>query len=533
MSKVSLGLVSLLRKCRGVACPLSSSCLYTTSGTGNTCFIWIFNPFPLFKLERSLSKIVDKESSSYYSNLFSYWKTAYDRLYGQPEDFVPVTKRKFTRNEEIMKMQVLVEQLFNATDDADALNCAVLLKNQLSLFPSCREAVLKIVGKDGRTLVDFLSDKIQNASLRDTVMHCLELCGYIRPIKSHGIRVLSIDGGGTRGVMALECLNAIEARMGGKKMHELFDLIVGVSTGAVIATLIGAKKMSIAEALQTYSEVSKKLFNYGIFGRISHTKKNSQLFEQILKEEIGSDFSLLDSFNGPKLAIISCVVNNKPLMPFLFRNYEHPPTHSSHYRGSTKYKFWEAILASSAAPTYFKGVILDNLVHQDGGVLMNNPTAIALHEARQLWPRNHLQCIISVGNGRVMSKVDPEPEPYSWTSSVDAIIDSATETETTHYCISDLLPTNIYFRLNPYTSQVYPLDTNKPDLIEKMRRDAKLYIRRNREKIDAAVAQLETKPSFNQRIYVSRFLQIERRFSWNNVKNCMKNKLPNSLFKMV
>uniref|UniRef100_A0A915P074 PNPLA domain-containing protein n=1 Tax=Meloidogyne floridensis TaxID=298350 RepID=A0A915P074_9BILA len=180
-------------------------------------------------------------------------------------------------------------------------------------------------------------------------------------------------------------------------MHELFDLIVGVSTGAVIATLIGAKKMSIAEALQTYSEVSKKLFNYGIFGRISHTKKNSQLFEQILKEEIGSDFSLLDSFNGPKLAIISCVVNNKPLMPFLFRNYEHPPTHSSHYRGSTKYK-----------------VILDNLVHQDGGVLMNNPTAIALHEARQLWPRNHLQCIISVGNGRVMSKVDPEPEPYSW-----------------------------------------------------------------------------------------------------------------------
>jgi len=67
-------------------------------------------------------------------------------------------------------------------------------------------------------------------------------------------------------------------------MHELFDLIVGVSTGAVIATLIGAKKMSIAEALQTYSEVSKKLFNYGIFGRISHTKKNSQLFEQILKE---------------------------------------------------------------------------------------------------------------------------------------------------------------------------------------------------------------------------------------------------------
>ena len=67
-------------------------------------------------------------------------------------------------------------------------------------------------------------------------------------------------------------------------MHELFDLIVGVSTGAIIATLVGAKGMSITEALHTYREVSKKLFNYGIFGRYLYTKKNSQLFEKILKE---------------------------------------------------------------------------------------------------------------------------------------------------------------------------------------------------------------------------------------------------------
>lgn len=67
-------------------------------------------------------------------------------------------------------------------------------------------------------------------------------------------------------------------------MHELFDLIVGVSTGAIIATLIGAKNMSISEALIIYKEVSKKLFNYGVFGRYLYTKKNSLLFEKILKE---------------------------------------------------------------------------------------------------------------------------------------------------------------------------------------------------------------------------------------------------------
>lgn len=88
--------------------------------------------------------------------------------------------------------------------------------------------------------------------------------------------------------------------------------------------------------------------------------------------------------------------------------------------------------------------------------------------------------------------------------------------------------------MNPYTSQeVYPLDTNDPDIMEKMRRDAKLYIRRNREKIDAAVAQLETKPSFSQHIYTSRFFRnIVRKRVWNDVKGWMRNYL-DSLFKKI
>lgn len=44
---------------------------------------------------------------------------------------------------------------------------------------------------------------------------------------------------------------------------------------------------------------------------------------------------------------------------------------------------------------YIKGI--DK--HQDGGCIANNPTAIALHEAKCLWPNKKIDCIVSIGVG--------------------------------------------------------------------------------------------------------------------------------------
>lgn len=49
------------------------------------------------------------------------------------------------------------------------------------------------------------------------------------------------------------------------------------------------------------------------------------------------------------------------------------------------------------APGYFEEYVLDDHVHQDGGILINNPTSIAIHEAQLLWPKEKVQCVVSIG----------------------------------------------------------------------------------------------------------------------------------------
>jgi len=81
----------------------------------------------------------------------------------------------------------------------------------------------------------------QDKKLVGNINECLSLIGYVdqTSIKHRGINILSLDGGGAKGLVTIEILRQIQKNCGGRPIPEIFDYICGVSTGAILAALIG------------------------------------------------------------------------------------------------------------------------------------------------------------------------------------------------------------------------------------------------------------------------------------------------------
>lgn len=74
--------------------------------------------------------------------------------------------------------------------------------------------------------------------MQSAVREALVLLGYADPVVKDGIRILSMDGGGIRGLLILEMLKKLED-LTGRRVYELFDLFCGVSTGAILGFALG------------------------------------------------------------------------------------------------------------------------------------------------------------------------------------------------------------------------------------------------------------------------------------------------------
>ncbi|VVC86918.1 unnamed protein product [Leptidea sinapis] len=183
------------------------------------------------------------------------------------------------------------------------------------------------------------------------LLRALAQVGYMGPTKNRGPNILSIDGGGIRGIIAIEILRHLE-RLTGRRVQDLFDYIIGVSTGAIIAAVI---------ANQMYITLSKQMFgNTSLLGGTSrlvwsHSYYDTVAWEKMLQDHL-RDVMLTqcNRFNAPKMCVVSCVVNSgSRLSPYLFRTYECGFRVRSVFPGTTRAKLWQAVRASAAAPTYF------------------------------------------------------------------------------------------------------------------------------------------------------------------------------------
>ncbi|XP_051736239.1 calcium-independent phospholipase A2-gamma-like isoform X2 [Ctenopharyngodon idella] len=401
-----------------------------------------------------------------------------------------------SENEEVLRRRkademtrVLLNRLEEASIQSSITSCVEELNTHLIQHPACKavvwqeKAALHLLK---RRRIFWMNEKLQEA-IRET----LALIGYVDPVKGCGIRVLSIDGGGTKGLVPLHVLKQLEAQTG-KRVYQLFDYICGVSTGAVLAFMLGLDRISLDECEEMYHRFGMDVFRQNpLVGTVkmgwTHSYYNTETWEMILREKMGEEILIKTARNelSPKVSAVSAVVNwGKSPKAFIFRNYNHAPGRLSRYAGGSGYQLWQAVRASSAAPGYFQEFPLHGDIHQDGGLILNNPCALAVHESKLLWPSQHFQCVLSLGTGRYDNARRGPATSTSLRAKISNLICSATDTEGVHTLLGDLLSPNVYFRFNPMLSSNVTLDESRPGVLQQLQKDTQLYLDRNQPKLE-------------------------------------------------
>ena len=230
-------------------------------------------------------------------------------------------------------------------------------------------------------------------------------------------RVLSIDGGGIRGIIPAMVIAHIERKLG-KPAHELFDLMVGTSTGGILALGLSRPgsgrpaQFSARRVVKLYEEQGDKIFEYSLWrklrtvGGILEEAYSHEVLEGILGKYFAG--ATLGDCEVPTMVTSYDIQNRRTV--FL------KSWHADHQSLLCR----DAARATSAAPTYFEPKPLDTgdaaSVLIDGGVFMNSPSVSAYAEARKLFPGDSI-AVLSLGTGELTRPI-PFEEARTWGSAL-------------------------------------------------------------------------------------------------------------------
>jgi patatin-like phospholipase/acyl hydrolase len=232
--------------------------------------------------------------------------------------------------------------------------------------------------------------------------------------ESKPFRVLSLDGGGMRGLYTATLIQRLSSRFcEQRKVAELdigkgFDLIVGTSTGGILATGL-AFGLSISKIIDLYRNVGPKIFlnpqppskvAFLIWAAKSFFKpaNSAEPLRQALEELFG-DTTVKQLFENRQIGLCLTAVR---MLDEKFRVFKTP--HSPTKNFDDPYHLVDLCLATSAAPIFLPlaGIrspqdkqVLES--YADGGLAANNPVLIGLIEALQLAKPQQSIHILSVG----------------------------------------------------------------------------------------------------------------------------------------
>lgn len=275
-------------------------------------------------------------------------------------------------------------------------------------------------------------------------------------------RVLSLDGGGIRGVVTLVWLAELEKQLD-NPLHTYFDLIIGTSTGAIIGCGLSSG-YDASTMLDMYIENGKYIFDGG----------KNRLWNKICR--FFSDGLSSPSYSGEGLRLVMDKVFgkktlkdlNKPTMvtsynlrtgkPLIFKSFNNDHENLS---------IAQVCKASASAPTFFPAEIMkingEECPILDGGVVSNNPSLCGLAEAFRLYGTNCDNLLLSsFGTGEAIREVSTE-ESQEWGKLewaipiIDVLFDGSS-------AVSDYICNKVLSKENYYRFQTEIGDDNMSDM---------------------------------------------------------------------
>ncbi|KAK0725501.1 acyl transferase/acyl hydrolase/lysophospholipase [Lasiosphaeris hirsuta] len=266
-------------------------------------------------------------------------------------------------------------------------------------------------------------------------------------LDSGDLCILSLDGGGVRGLSSLLILENIMKRVNAAreargdralKPCDMFDLIGGTSTGGLIAIMLGRLEMDVKECIDAYKALMKKVFGdrknlskVSIDGEIRErydVKKLEQAIVSVLQSRgIPKDEKFDNGVSRPcRTLVVARRVESKAEVAI----QDFTLAGAMNYDQMT---IVEAALATSAASTFFPPVTVGQRQYVDGALGSNNPVDIIWGIAQDIWApdggvKQRLGCLLSIGTGK------PEftaIETKAWKFLTKTLKSIATETEET------------------------------------------------------------------------------------------------------
>lgn len=235
------------------------------------------------------------------------------------------------------------------------------------------------------------------------------------------VAVLSIDGGGMKGIISSIVLAKLEKYLqeyssdSKSSLTDYFDLVAGTSTGSILTALLlcpgeqGMPKYSPEDALELYLTKGKEMFRKRAFYPVNtlfglfNSKYTNKYFSQELRNYFGE--LKMSELRKPSLIVSYDMKTRKTL----FINSE-----SCSKNEKRDMDVADAVLASCSAPTYFPpvcsrkyGDCVDCLI--DGGVSANNPAMSAMVEALKMPAVNEIKDVYVLSVGNIAS-----PKTYSY-----------------------------------------------------------------------------------------------------------------------